>query len=141
MDGDGFLGREDLRQLLAMTVGKAVTPAAVDDIIDRTLRDADADGDGRLSYEDFEQVRPRWRSRGVAAAGGGRAHRRAHCCSPHATSPPTHLPTPPRTHTHPVQSTSALSWEQFTVPVKSSTRWELQEALQASNAASRIAGE
>lgn len=78
MDGDGFLGRDDLRQLLALTVGRAVTPTAVEGIIDRTLRDADADGDGQLSFEDFEQVRAgEQMRRGVRAGGEGGGGARA----------------------------------------------------------------
>lgn len=45
----------------------------------------------------------------------------------------------PHLLTSPLQSTLALSWEQFTVPIKASSRWEVQEALQA-NSSLKVGG-
>jgi hypothetical protein len=34
----------------------------------------------------------------------------------------------------------AIAWEAFTVPIKASSRWEVQEALAASQSYSKIVG-
>lgn len=56
IDGDGFICRGDLGKLLGLTVGRTISPDAVEDIVSRTIEAADGDGDGRISYEDFEHV-------------------------------------------------------------------------------------
>ena len=54
VDGDGSISEADLRSLLGLIVGSAMTPAAMSEVVARTLAAADADGDGRISFEDFE---------------------------------------------------------------------------------------
>jgi serine/threonine-protein phosphatase 2B regulatory subunit len=57
VDGDGWISEGDLRKLLGLLAGKALSPNAVAAVVARTLADADADRDGRISFEDFVQVR------------------------------------------------------------------------------------
>jgi serine/threonine-protein phosphatase 2B regulatory subunit len=63
IDGDGVISEGDLRKLLEMLVGKTMSPSTIDAVIAVTLAEADKDRDGRISYEDFEQV-------GVPSANG-----------------------------------------------------------------------
>jgi len=56
IDGDGVISEGDLRKLLGMLVGKTMSPSTIDAVIAVTLAEADKDRDGRISYEDFEQV-------------------------------------------------------------------------------------
>ena len=86
VDGDGFITRDDLTRLLDLMVGRAMTPEAVEQVLRQTIAETDADGDGRISFDDFEQ--------------------RA--------------------------SLSSSQWRHFTVPIKASMRWELQESLSQS---------
>jgi len=57
MDGDGYITRPDLLKLLDLMVGRSMTPEAVEQILAQTMAEADADGDGRISFDDFEQAR------------------------------------------------------------------------------------
>jgi serine/threonine-protein phosphatase 2B regulatory subunit len=39
-----------------MMTGDHLKPAQLQQIVDKTIRDADTDGDGRLSFEEFRKV-------------------------------------------------------------------------------------
>jgi serine/threonine-protein phosphatase 2B regulatory subunit len=54
-DGDGVLSRDDLRQLATLMVGRTVSPSALDALVEKTMVEADRDGDGQISFGDFEQ--------------------------------------------------------------------------------------
>ena len=56
VDGDGFVTRADLAKSMDLLVGTSISPQTRDEIIRRTIAEADADGDGRISFEDFSQV-------------------------------------------------------------------------------------
>ena len=114
IDGDGFISRDDLSKLLALTVGKSITPSAVEDIISRTITAADGDGDGKISYDDFEHVRAGCDNAAVTTGLGAsellqNSFVYGDFCSNFVF--PIHL-----------QSTLAIAWDQFTVPVKASSR-------------------
>ena len=57
VDGDGVISALDLRRILDMMVGKSLSPETAAAVVSRTLEEADADNDGRISFEDFDQVR------------------------------------------------------------------------------------
>ena len=46
LDGDGFITRDEIRRVMA-SMGERLT----EEEIDNMLREADADGDGRIDYE------------------------------------------------------------------------------------------
>lgn len=56
-DGDGFISAEDIRAVLGLLCGAALSAAAVDEVVRQTLASTDRDGDGRISEEDFNAVR------------------------------------------------------------------------------------
>jgi len=43
--------------VLDMMVGKTMSPSAAAAVVQKTMEEADLDQDGRISFEDFEQVR------------------------------------------------------------------------------------
>ncbi|CAK5086568.1 unnamed protein product [Meloidogyne enterolobii] len=55
-DGDEFLGREDLRQMIDALTRKEMSDEEVEFIIDRIIEEADLDGDKRISQAEFEHV-------------------------------------------------------------------------------------
>lgn len=56
VDGDGFVGPEDLKKVLEMMISSGTVSAdAADQLVAKTLRQADMDGDGKISFEDFSQ--------------------------------------------------------------------------------------
>ena len=59
VDGDGFVTVEDLAKLLDLLVGQSISPQTREEIIRRTIAEADEDRDGRISYDDFSLVRGR----------------------------------------------------------------------------------
>lgn len=56
VDEDGAISRADLTKLLGMMVGRSMTPEQMATVVNMTLEEADRDGDGRISFEDFERV-------------------------------------------------------------------------------------
>ena len=85
VDGDGYINDADLHAVLRMIAGKAVQPAAVaDEVVARTMAAADRDGDGRISFEDFDAVRAR-----------GGAFLRASPCARARRRATTRAPLPP----------------------------------------------
>ncbi len=51
--GDGLIKKEELLALLQMMVGGHITDDQLAHIVDQTFADADADGDGLISFADF----------------------------------------------------------------------------------------
>ena len=52
-NNDGFVSNGDLFNITRMLVGDNLTDIQVQQLVDRTIIDADKDMDGKLSYEDF----------------------------------------------------------------------------------------
>ena len=61
MDKDGYISNGELFQVLKMMVGSNLKDAQLQQIVDKTIIHADADGDGKISFEEFCHVsnRPR----------------------------------------------------------------------------------
>jgi serine/threonine-protein phosphatase 2B regulatory subunit len=111
VDGDGAISEADLRVVLEMIVGASMPPPTVAQVISMTIASADKDGDGRISFEDFEQVRGAARSAAV----------RQLPLRPCTFATPNPLIAGPRSR---LQSLEHFSWDAMSVPVKSSSRWE-----------------
>ncbi|KAI3384770.1 hypothetical protein SNEBB_007007 [Seison nebaliae] len=56
MDKDGFIGNGELFQVLKMMVGSNLKDAQLQQIVDKTIINADKDGDGMISFEEFVAV-------------------------------------------------------------------------------------
>ncbi|KAH3759111.1 protein phosphatase 2B [Pelomyxa schiedti] len=56
MDGDGFISNGELFQVLKMMVGNNLNDVQLQQIVDKTIIEADLDKDGRISFEEFCQV-------------------------------------------------------------------------------------
>lgn len=54
--GDGFIDREELTQVLKMMVGNHLTETQLETIVEKTMIEADKDGDDRLSFKEFGAV-------------------------------------------------------------------------------------
>ncbi|XP_051900385.1 calcineurin B homologous protein 2 [Pristis pectinata] len=54
-DKDGKISRDELYQVLFMMMEAEVTEDQLDSIIDRTIQEADQDGDGAISFEEFRK--------------------------------------------------------------------------------------
>ena len=55
-DGDGKLGRDDLTQLLKTLMPEEVEADLVEFAVDKVLEEADVDGAGFLSYEEYRKI-------------------------------------------------------------------------------------
>ncbi len=53
MDKDGYISNGELFQVLKMMVGNNLKDAQLQQIVDKTIIHADADGDGKISFEEF----------------------------------------------------------------------------------------
>ncbi|XP_042141522.1 calcineurin subunit B type 1 isoform X2 [Peromyscus maniculatus bairdii] len=53
MDKDGFISNGELFQVLKMMVGNNLKDTQLQQIVDKTIINADKDGDGRISFEEF----------------------------------------------------------------------------------------
>ncbi|XP_071835214.1 calcineurin subunit B type 2 [Apostichopus japonicus] len=53
MDKDGFISNGELFQVLKMMVGSNLKDSQLQQIVDKTIFNADKDGDGKISYEEF----------------------------------------------------------------------------------------
>ena len=56
MDGDGFISNGELFQVLKMMVGDNLNEVQLQQIVDKTILEADLDRDGRISYEEFKAM-------------------------------------------------------------------------------------
>uniref|UniRef100_A0A672LRC1 Calcineurin subunit B type 1-like n=1 Tax=Sinocyclocheilus grahami TaxID=75366 RepID=A0A672LRC1_SINGR len=57
MDKDGYISNGELFQVLKMMVGNNLKDTQLQQIVDKTIINADKDGDGRISFEEFCIVR------------------------------------------------------------------------------------
>ena len=53
MDRDGFISNGELFLVLKMMVGNNLKDGQLQQIVDKTIMEADKDGDGKLSFEEF----------------------------------------------------------------------------------------
>lgn len=65
MDKDGYISNGELFQVLKMMVGNNLKDTQLQQIVDKTIINADKDGDGRISFEEFCAV-------SLGGRGGGR---------------------------------------------------------------------
>lgn len=56
MDRDGFISNGELFLVLKMMVGNNLKDGQLQQIVDKTIMEADQDGDGKLSFEEFAQM-------------------------------------------------------------------------------------
>ncbi|KAJ4948509.1 hypothetical protein JOQ06_020042 [Pogonophryne albipinna] len=70
MDKDGYISNGELFQVLKMMVGSNLKDTQLQQIVDKTIINADRDGDGKISFEEFCLV-VGW-SRYTQKDGGGR---------------------------------------------------------------------
>ena len=59
MDRDGFISNGELFLVLKMMVGNNLRDQQLQQIVDKTIMEADLDGDGKISFDEFMKVRPR----------------------------------------------------------------------------------
>uniref|UniRef100_A0A8C7AJ94 Calcineurin like EF-hand protein 2 n=1 Tax=Neovison vison TaxID=452646 RepID=A0A8C7AJ94_NEOVI len=57
LDRDGKISRHEMLQVLRLMVGVQVTEEQLESITDRTVQEADEDGDGAVSFLEFTKVR------------------------------------------------------------------------------------
>lgn len=53
LNKNGYITRDEFKFILNMMVGSNITPDQLDSIADRTITEADADKDGRISFFEF----------------------------------------------------------------------------------------
>merc|ERR1711991_404363 len=56
IDKDGYISNGELFQVLKMMVGNNLKDVQLQQIVDKTIMYADKDGDGRISFEEFEVI-------------------------------------------------------------------------------------
>ena len=56
MDRDGYISNGELFLVLKMMVGQNLKETQLQQIVDKTIMEADQDGDGRISFEEFERM-------------------------------------------------------------------------------------
>ena len=56
MDGDDYISNGELFQVLKMMVGDNLDDTQLQQIVDKTILEADKDKDGKISFEEFVQV-------------------------------------------------------------------------------------
>ncbi len=57
MDRDGYISNGELFQVLKMMVGSNLKDSQLQQIVDKTILFHDKDGDGKISFEEFCEVR------------------------------------------------------------------------------------
>lgn len=55
-DGDQHLGRSDLEQTLRLLIRNELSNEEVQQVCDKVVEESDVDGDGKLSFMEFEHV-------------------------------------------------------------------------------------
>lgn len=56
LDRDGFISNGELYTALKIMSGDHLKPNELQQVVDKTIRDADKDGDGKISYAEFEAI-------------------------------------------------------------------------------------
>jgi len=56
IDCDGFISNGELFRVLKMMVGNNLTDIQLQQIVDKTIIDADEDKDGKISFEEFKKI-------------------------------------------------------------------------------------
>ena len=56
IDRDGYIGNGELFIVMKMMVGKNLQDAELQQIVDKTMMEADLDGDGKLNFEEFKNA-------------------------------------------------------------------------------------
>lgn len=56
IDQDGYIGNGELFIVMKMMVGKNLRDEELQQIVDKSMMEADKDGDGRLSFEEFQEM-------------------------------------------------------------------------------------
>lgn len=56
IDRDGYLSNGELFLVLKMMVGSNLQDAQLQQIVDKTIMEADLDGDGKISFEEFTKL-------------------------------------------------------------------------------------
>ena len=56
IDCDGFISNQELFQVLKMMVGTNLTDVQLQQIVDKTILEADSDRDGKISFDEFSKV-------------------------------------------------------------------------------------
>ncbi len=56
IDGDGFISNGELFKVLKMMVGDNLADTQLQQLVDKTIINADADGDGKVSFKEFLAV-------------------------------------------------------------------------------------
>jgi serine/threonine-protein phosphatase 2B regulatory subunit len=56
IDNDGFIGKMELFQILKMMVGSNLLDSQLQQIVDKTITEADRDGDGKITFDEFQEV-------------------------------------------------------------------------------------
>lgn len=55
-DGDQHIGPSDLDQTLRLLTRQELSPEEMAQIVEKVVEEADVDGDGKLSYMEFDHV-------------------------------------------------------------------------------------
>ena len=56
LDGDGLISPGELFISLRRMAGAHLTDCQLQQVVDKTIRDADEDGDGRVSFDEFRKI-------------------------------------------------------------------------------------
>ena len=56
MDEDGYISNGDLFKVLKIMVGNNLTDRQLQQLVDRTIIEADEDCDGLISFKEFEKM-------------------------------------------------------------------------------------
>lgn len=56
LDRDGYISNGELFLVLKIMSGDHLKPEELQQVVDKTLRDADKDGDGKISFEEFKAL-------------------------------------------------------------------------------------
>lgn len=56
IDRDGYISNGELFLVLKMMVGNNLKDAQLQQIVDKTIMEADKDGDGKINFDEFERM-------------------------------------------------------------------------------------